>query len=91
MSFVLFALVCVAGIKAQMDAETAAYAAMLRAKKEKRWPPDFESSGGSYNYDTNTGLFYEPHTSFYYDSSSKVRTHIIHHHQDEALYFNLMI
>ena len=34
--------------------------------KNREWPPHFESSGASFIFDARSGMFYEPHSDFFY-------------------------
>jgi hypothetical protein len=42
------------------------------AKVKSIWPPCFETNGGSYSFQTNTGCFFENSTNFYYCPKSKL-------------------
>lgn len=41
-------------------------------QQQLRWPPHFETNGGSYVYQAKTGCFLEPTSEFYFDPKSKL-------------------
>jgi hypothetical protein len=75
-----------------MDAETMAYAALLREKaKTRQWPLHFEVASGTYNFDSNTGFFFESRSCFYYDTKTKVALFISHLYIHRSLYPSIVL